>query len=120
MPAREIEIEEADILCSEPAAEMRPSVRRPYRGIGHFVGEYLSFRRGARAVIDMPHDLGRGALLDVEMDIARVGPVILHAEIVASWSLGGTAQALVQFVVGRFTDRIVAGVSERGLVASIL
>ena len=67
-----IEVADEDILCAEPAAEMRPSVQLRYLQVNEFLGQYLGrIRRGEPMVVPAPRGVERGDLVDVEIAIAQ-------------------------------------------------
>jgi len=108
----ELEIDDADIVCCEPAEDGRAAARLRYRRINAFLGEYLGrFRRGDSMLMDAPAEAGVGDVIDVEVAVDGFDPFVLHAQIDALWA----GQARVRFVTGPMTDRIVAPVAERAL-----
>src|SRR5262249_47655141 len=108
----ELEIDDADIVCCEPAEDGRAAVRLRYRRINAFLGDYLGrFRRGEATLMDAPADARVGDVIDVEVAIDGFDPFVLHGQIAALWA----GQARVKFVTGRMTDRIIAPLAERAL-----
>ncbi|HEY7955986.1 MAG TPA: hypothetical protein VII38_11870 [Polyangia bacterium] len=111
-----IEVADEDILCAEPAAEMRPSVQLRYLQVNEFLGQYLGrIRRGEPMVVPAPRGVERGDLVDVEIAIAQRERIILHAQVIERWPLSSSELAEVQFFAGRLTDRIVLPIAERAL-----
>lgn len=110
------ELDETDILCAEPAAEMRPSVELRYLGVNAFLGHYLGhIRRGEPVVVPAPRGIADGDLVDVEVAIARVARLVLHGQVRGRWPLSSSDLAEVCFFVGPMTDRMVRPIAERAL-----
>ena len=112
----ELEIDDADIACVEPAEDGRSGIRLRYRRLNAFLGDYLRrLRRGESMLMDAPRDANQDDVIDVEIAIDGEPPFVLHAQIMALWA----GQARVRFIVGRLTDRIVAPIIERALGAHV-
>jgi hypothetical protein len=112
----ELEVDEQDIACAEPARDARPSVRVAYDRLNEFLGEYLkTIRRGEPMVVPAPDGLDDGDLLDVEIAITDLERFVLHAQVLQKMPLEERALAEVEFVAGPLTDRIVRPMVERAL-----
>lgn len=107
------EVEDADIVWSEPAAEMRPLVRKRYASLARFFEQYLAMRRGEPVVITPPPGVGPGALIDLEIAVGGLDPVVLHAQLMDRPPAARSELARAEVVTGAFTDRIVGALVRR-------
>jgi hypothetical protein len=96
-------IDEADILLTEPAGEMRPQLQRVYPSTGELVAEYLRLRRGELFEHDAP--VARGELVDLELELGG-RQLILHGTVIDRRG----PLALIEAITGRFTDKLLARV----------
>jgi len=108
-----IEIEDRDILGSEPSGDDRPTLRVEYDSLLAFLGHYFALKRGEAMLIPAPLDLAAGELVDVDIRIPGAGRVRLHAELSERWPDRRSVLATAHFIVGAFTDRIIGRLLDR-------